>query len=84
MKKVRLSLHALEQCKERGVSEDEVIHTILHADWEPAKKNRFQSKWNFQYNDYWYDSYYPIKQVVPVFVEEKEEIVVVTVYSFYF
>ncbi len=83
-KPIRLSNHALIQCKERGVSTDEVIETIRNGPYEPAKNNRFQCKQNFQYNDFWFDSFYPIKQVSPVFVEEENEIVVVTVYSYYF
>jgi hypothetical protein len=83
-KPIRLSNHAILQCGERGVSIDEVIETIRNGIREPAKKNRYQCKQNFQYNDFWYDSFYSIKQVSPVFVEEENEIVVVTVYSFYF
>ncbi len=83
-KPIRLSNHALIQCKERGVSIDEVVETIRNGTPEPAKKNRFQCKQNFQFNDFWFDSFYPIKQVSPVFVDEKDEIVVVTVYSYYF
>jgi hypothetical protein len=83
-KPIRLSNHALIQCKERGVSIDEVIGTIRNGIPEPAKKNRFQCKQNFQYNDFWFDSFYPIKQVSPVFVDEEFEIVVVTVFSYYF
>lgn len=83
-KPIRLSNHALIQCKERGVSTDEVIETIRNGTRESAKKNRFQCKQNFQYNDFWFDSFYPIKQVSPVFVDEEDEIVVVTVYSYYF
>lgn len=83
-KNIRLSEHALAQCFERGVSVEEVIETIRNGERESAKKNRFQCKQNFQYNDYWYDSFYPIKQVVPIFVEEEFEIVVITVYSYYF
>jgi hypothetical protein len=83
-KPIRLSNHALIQCKERGVTEEEVIETIRNGTQEPAKNNRFICRENFQYNDYWNDSFYPIKQVAPVFVEEANEIVVVTVYSYYF
>lgn len=71
-KSIRLSNHALIQCKERGVSVDEVIDTINNNTREAAKKNRFQCKQNFQYNDYWNDSFYAIKQVMPVFVEEEK------------
>lgn len=83
-KPIRLSNHAIIQCKERGVIIEEVIETIRNGTREPAKKNRYQSKQNFQYNDYWNDTFYPIKQVSPVFVEEENEIVVITVYSYYF
>ena len=83
-KPVRLSKHAREQCLERGVSEQEVCETIRNGTWEAAKKNRIICKQNFQYNDYWHDSFYPIKQVAPVFVEETDEIVDITVYSYYF
>lgn len=83
-KPIRISNHAQIQCNERGVSIDEVEESILNGSIEPAKKNRFQSKLNFQYNDYWFDTFYHIKQVSPVFVEEENEIVVITVYSFYF
>jgi hypothetical protein len=83
-KPIILSNHALLQCKERGVEINEVKETIRNGVWEPAKKNRFSCKQNFQYNDYLYDSFYAIKQVEPVFVEETNEIVVITVYSYYF
>jgi hypothetical protein len=83
-KPIRLSNHAKIQCIERGVTFVEVIETIISGTREPAKKNRILAKQNFQYNDYWYDSFYPIKQVSPVFVEEEDEIVVITVYSYFF
>jgi hypothetical protein len=78
-KPIRLSQHAQIQCKERGVSNDEVIEAIRNGSHESAKNNRLQSKHNFQYNDFWLDSYYSIKQVCPVFVDEESEIVVITV-----
>ncbi len=83
-KPIRLSKHAVIQCRERGVAEIEVIEAINNGFKEPVKKGRQMAKLNFQYNDYWHDSYYAIKQVAPVFVEEENEIVVITVYSFYF
>ncbi|OGU93727.1 MAG: hypothetical protein A2220_00770 [Ignavibacteria bacterium RIFOXYA2_FULL_35_10] len=60
-KPIRLSNHAKIQCIERGVKEEEVIETIRNGVREPALLNREVCKQNFQYNDYWYDSYYPIK-----------------------
>jgi len=83
-KPIRLSGHAIEQCKERGVKIEEVIEAIENGSQEPAKNNRIMSKLNFQYNDYWHDSFYSIKQVAPVFIEEEKEIVVFTIFSYYF
>ncbi len=39
---------------------------------------------NFTYNGIWHDKRYKTKQVVPVFKDETEAIVVITVYVFYF
>ena len=39
---------------------------------------------DFAYEQEWNGTYYSTKQVRPVFVEEAVEIVVVTVYSYYF
>jgi hypothetical protein len=36
------------------------------------------------YNKIWIDTVYPIKQVAPVIVEEEKEIIVITVYTYYF
>jgi hypothetical protein len=69
---------------ERGASEDEVCEAIRNGEYEPAKDERMLARMNFQFNDLWIDTIYPIKQVAPVFVEEETEIVVITVYTYYF
>ena len=38
---------------------------------------------NFQYNQPWRGKHYAIKQVAPIIVEWPDEIVVVTVYTFF-
>ncbi|MGH9434336.1 MAG: DUF4258 domain-containing protein [Terriglobia bacterium] len=84
MKTIRLTAHALEQCTERGASEAEVREAIDRGVREPAKQGRFMWRLNLQYGAPWQDRFYAIKQVAPVVVEEQSEIVVVTVYTFYF
>ena len=84
MKNIRFTEHALEQCNERGASEDEVKKTILNGIREDAKKGREQCKLNFQFKSLWNDQYYSIKQVVAIIIEENDEIIVITVYTFYF
>ena len=84
MKPIRLTAHAVEQCVERGATETEVREAIKRGVREPAKRGRFMYRLNFQYAAHWQDKFYAIKQVAPVAVEEQNEIVVVTVYTFYF
>ena len=84
MKPIRLSAHALELCLERGSATAEVEAAIRTGIREPAQRGRFLYKANFQYNALWQGSFYRIKQVVPVVAEEEAELVVVTVYTFYF
>lgn len=84
MKPIRLTRHAREQCAERGASESEVRQAIEQGSREPAKLGRELCRFNFPYNQSWRGNVYAIKQVAPVIKEEATEIVVITVYTFYF
>ena len=84
MKPIRLTQHALAQCKERGTNETEVRQAVEHGSREPAKKGRELCRFNFPYGKSWQGNDYAIKQVAPVIKEEAQEIVVITVYTFYF
>ena len=84
MKRIRLSKHAVEQAVERGATEAEIRKTIEQGVREPAKHGRFLYRHNFQFRDVWNGQHYAIKQVAPVVAERQNEIVVVTVYTFYF
>jgi hypothetical protein len=81
---IRISDHAQEQALERGATSEEILHAIRTGEWEPAKNNRLQSRSNFQFNQDWNGKPYRIKQVMAVFKELETEIIVVTVYTFYF
>ncbi len=83
-KPIRLTKHARQQCVERGTNEAEIIQAIRQGITEPVKKGRLRCRYNFEYNSIWQNRHYAIKQVAPVIVEEAWEIVVVTVYTFYF
>ncbi len=83
-KPVRLSGHARQQLRFRGASEVEVIESIQNSQWEKAERGRLECKKDFPYNSVWNKKYYSTKQVRPIFVEESEEIVVITVYVYYF
>ncbi len=84
MKKIRFSIHASEQLHYRGVTEDEVIDAINTSEWKTADRDRMECRKSFNYDDDWNGRYYRIKQVRPVFVEEQQEIVVITVYAYFF
>ncbi|MBZ5560955.1 MAG: DUF4258 domain-containing protein [Acidobacteriia bacterium] len=84
MKTLHFAVHAREQCEERGATQAEVKQAIEDGVREPAKRGRFIYRLNFQYNAEWQGKFYAIKQVAPVVVEAQNEMIVVTVYTFYF
>jgi hypothetical protein len=75
---------AREPCPERGATETEVREAIQRGAREPAEHGCFLSRLSFRYGAKWQDRFYAIKQVAPVAIEEENEIVVITVYTFYF
>lgn len=84
MKPIRLSAHARDNAKYRGATEQEVIETIQTVPWGPAKGGRLECRKDFAYGQDWNDKIYATKQVRPIFAEESNEIVVVTVYIYSF
>ncbi len=83
MKRIRFTKHASEQARERGADEAEVREAITKGSREQAKHGREMCRYSFAYGQPWQGKVYPIKQVAPVIKEEAEEIVVITVYTFY-
>lgn len=84
MKAIVLSPHAVEQMEERGATVAEVEQAIREGVREGAKRGRWLYRMNFEYNGEWLGEHYAIKQVAPVAVEERDRLVVVTVFTFYF
>lgn len=84
MKPIRLSAHALRYIPKRGFTIAEVEDAIRTSPWTPAELSRLECRKDFAYGEDWNGKVYPTKQVRPVFVEEATEIVVVTVYTYYF
>jgi len=82
--KVRFTEHALTRLTKRGATKEEVIEAIEFGSREIVKNDRIMCRLNFSYNKIWMDTSYPIKQVAPVIVEENDEIIVITIYTFYF
>jgi hypothetical protein len=51
---------------------------------ESAKHGRVMCRFNFAFGQTWQENWYAIKQVAPIICEDPEEVVVITVYAFYF
>jgi len=84
MKPIRLSGHARDNLRYRGATEEEVKEAIRTTPWRPAELGRLECQKDFPYGREWNKKVYPTKRVRPIFVEEADEIVVVTVYVYYF
>ena len=84
MKPIRLSGHARGYLRPRGFTAAEVEAAIRTSPWQPAELGRLECRKDFSYGSDWNGKFYATKQVRPVFVDEAAEIVVVTVYTYYF
>jgi hypothetical protein len=84
VKPVRLSNHALRYAPKRGFTVAEVEETIRTSPWGAAELGRLECRKDFPYGKEWNGKVYATKQVRPVFVEEAGQIVVITVYTYYF
>ncbi len=84
MKPISFDGHTRSRMALRGASEDEAVTAIREAKWEGAKKNRLQCKKSFPYGKQWNEKTYNTKQVKVIFEELENEIIVDTVYVFYF
>ncbi|MBI4699208.1 MAG: DUF4258 domain-containing protein [Nitrospirae bacterium] len=81
MKPAKFSDHAKLQMTLRGASEEEVITAIRSARWEPAKPGKLKTKYRFDFNkvSLTNQKIYKYKTVEPIFADENDRIVVITV-----
>ena len=84
MKSIRLSKHALGYAARRGFTVAEVEEAIRTRPWSAAELGRWECRQDFPFGQNWNGTVYATKQVRPVFVEEAAELVVITVYTYYF
>ena len=83
-KPIRLSGHDSQQSYFRGTDEKEISDAIRNESWQTAEQGRFDCRRNFSFDRMWNGQHYTTKQVRPIFVEEPDEIVLITVYVYYF
>ncbi|MBN1591733.1 MAG: hypothetical protein JW941_00630 [Candidatus Coatesbacteria bacterium] len=84
MTSIRFSAHARDNMQFRGAASDEVIEAIHLSEWGAAEAGRYECRKNFEFGGIWNGKYYATKQVRPIFVQENDEIIIVTVYVYYF
>lgn len=84
MKPIRLTKHAQGYFERRGFTVEEVEEAIRSGIWQPAEQGRLECSVEFEFGKDWNGRRYKRKKVNPVFVEEESEIVVITVYTFYY
>jgi hypothetical protein len=80
-KPITIDPHALERMTRRGASEAEVIAAIQSGTRQSAKRDRLRAVKRFPVSTP--RGPYTAKDVVPIFVEEADRIVVVTVYVYW-
>ena len=84
MKPVRLSAHAQSYTWKRGFTEEQVKQAIQNSPWQSTELGRLECRMDFAFGHEWNGKVYQTQQVRPIFVEEADEILVVTVYTYYF
>jgi len=77
-------LNALGYVIKRGFTVAEVENAIRTCPWGTTELGRLDCRKNYPYGREWNGKVYPTKQVRPVFVDGGQEIVVITVYTYYF
>lgn len=85
MKPISFSTHARLQMELRGAEEAEVISTIRSGIWESAKRGKFQCRHRFNFNSTSpiNQQFYKYKTIEAIFLEESNQIVIVTVKVYY-
>ena len=84
MKPIRISNHALGYCESRGFTVEEIEEAIRACPWEPAEAGRLECRQNLPFEREWKGKWYATKQLRPIFAEDADSILVVTVYTYYF
>ncbi|HUT35101.1 MAG TPA: hypothetical protein VNE39_16540 [Planctomycetota bacterium] len=86
MKPIRLSGHARGYMAKRGFTLAAVERAIRERPWQAAEygEDRLQASMEFPFRAIWNGRYYAVKRVRPIFVELELEILVITVYTYYY
>jgi len=83
LKPIHFTRHARDQMRARNATAEEIETAIRSAPWQSAERGRCTASQTFPFRREHFGRFYAAKEVVPIFVEESERIVVVAVYTFF-
>lgn len=85
MKPIRISAHARRRSLLRGATEAEVLDTIRTGRWQPAQRGKLQVRKAFAFGQPSpvNQQVYASKIIHVIFVNEPQEIIVITVLVYY-
>jgi hypothetical protein len=83
-KPVYLTWHAKRGLQRRGATEEDVIEAIRTAEWAPSGHGRLECWKSYPHRPLGNGAWDDAKQIRPIFVQQANEIVVVTVYVYFF
>ncbi len=81
--KIQITPHALSRMPQRGATEVEVTTVLERGQAIAARGNRRERELVFPHSKEWAERLYDEKKVKVVYIEEEDEIVVVTVLAYY-
>ncbi|MEW6201838.1 MAG: DUF4258 domain-containing protein [bacterium] len=84
MKPITFTKHAYRYRERRGFAAEEVEDAIRSEEWQTADFDRLECRKEFPFNAEWNGKFYATKLIRPIFADEPEEIVVITVYTYYY
>jgi len=85
VKPIRFSNHAELQMLLRGASKEEVEIAVRTGEWKSAKSGKFKTKHCFDFNltSPLNQKFYKYKIVEPIFTDETNAIIIITVKVYY-
>jgi hypothetical protein len=83
-KPIRSFAHALGYMERRGFVGEDVEKAIRTCPWEKAERDRRECRLEISFYENWNGHKYAFRPMRPIFVEEQSEIVVITVYVYYY
>ena len=83
-KVIVLSKHALAYMPERGFNEMEVQAASALGEWVPGERGKLECRMDIPFGGEWNGKFYQTRQIRPIFADDHDAVVVITVYTYYF